>query len=70
MMAKKVKLLLVERDMTLTELAEKLGKTVQNISAKLRRDNLSEKELREIASCCDATFQVSFILNDSGKEVK
>lgn len=42
-MAKIVKTLLLERDMTLTDLAGKLGKTVQNMSAKLRRDNLSEK---------------------------
>ena len=35
-MAKIVKTLLLERDMTLTDLAGKLGKTVQNMSAKLR----------------------------------
>ena len=69
-MAKSVKVLLLERGMTMTELAEKLGKTVQNISAKLRRDNLSEKELRDIAKACDATFTGGFVLNDTGKEIK
>lgn len=69
-MAKVVKTLLLERDMNMTELAEKLGKTPQNISAKLRRDNLSENELHEIAKACDATFSGCFTLNDTGKEIK
>jgi len=69
-MAKLVKFLLLERDMKMTDLAEKLGKTPQNISAKLQRDNLSENELREIAEICNATFQGSFILNDTKKEIK
>ena len=69
-MAKLVKTLLIERDMTMTDLADKLGKTVQNMSAKLRRDNLSENELQDIAKACDATFTGSFVLNDTGKEIK
>ncbi len=69
-MAKVVKALLLERDMTLTDLASKLGKTVQNMSAKLRRDNLSENELQDIAKACDATYVGSFVLNDSKKEIK
>lgn len=69
-MAKLVKTLLIERDMTMTDMAKKLGTSVQNISGKLRRDNLSEKELQDIADACDATFSGSFILNDTGKEIK
>lgn len=69
-MAKLVKILLVERDMTMTDLADRLGKTVQNMSAKLRRDNLSENELQNIAKACDATFTGSFVLNDTGKVIK
>ncbi len=69
-MAKLVKTLLIERDMTMTDMAKKLGTSVQNISGKLRRDNLSEKELQDIADACDATFSGSFILNDSGKKIK
>ena len=69
-MAKIVKTLLLERDMTLTDLAGKLGKTVQNMSAKLRRDNLSDTELQDIANACNATFVGGFILNDTKKEIK
>ncbi len=69
-MAKLVKVLLLEHDMTMTELPGRLGKTVQNMSAKLHRDSLSENELRNIARACDATFTGSFVLNDTGKEIK
>lgn len=69
-MAKLVNLLLIERDMKKKDLAEKLGTSLSNISAKLHRDNMSEKELQDIAKACDATFSGSFILNDSGKEIK
>ena len=69
-MAKVIRILLLERDMTMTDLANRLGKTVQNLSAKLRRDNLSESELLDIAKARDATFCGSFVLNDTGKEIK
>jgi len=69
-MAKLINFLLVERNIGKKELAEKLGTTPSNISGKLRRDNFSEKELQDIASVCNATFSGSFILNDTGKEIK
>lgn len=69
-MAKLVKFLLIERNMTLTDLAHKMSKSPQNMSAKLRRDNLSENELQEIAEACNATFAGSFVLKDTGKEIK
>ncbi len=69
-MAKVVKALLVEREMTLTDLAGKLGTSVQNMSAKMRRDNLSENELRKIAEACNAQFEAGFVLNDTGKQIK
>ena len=69
-MAKTVKILLLERDMTITDLANRLGKTVQNMSAKLRRDNLSENELQDIAAACGAKFFGGFVIDDTGKEIK
>ncbi len=70
MMAKLVNLLLIERGMKKKDLAEKLGTSLSNVSAKLRRDNMSEQELQDIAKACDATFSGRFILNESGKEIK
>lgn len=48
-MALKIKIILLERNMTIKELAEKLGTSGNNLSNKLRNDNFKEKELRQIA---------------------
>lgn len=69
-MAKQVKLLLVERNMKKKDLSEKLGTSLSSLSRKLSRDNLTEKDLQEIAKACDATFVGGFVLNDTGKEIK
>ena len=68
-MATKVKMLLAARNMNIKDLAEKLGTTNQNVTAKLRRDNLSENDLQKIAKACNATFEGTFTLNDTGKEI-
>ncbi|MCI8422612.1 MAG: transcriptional regulator [Lawsonibacter sp.] len=70
-MAVKVRMLLAARSMTIRELAMKMDKptTEQNISQKLRRDNLTEKDLTAIAKACGATFEGSFILDDTGKVI-
>lgn len=68
-MTTKVKMLLVARDMNIKDLAEILGTTNQNVTAKLRRDNLSESDLHKIAKACNATFEGTFTLNDTGKEI-
>lgn len=70
-LAIKIKMLLAAREMTLQDLANQITPktSVQNISQKLKRDNFSEKELQAIAKACNATFEASFILNDTGKEI-
>lgn len=68
-MAVKVKMLLAAKGMTLTELAAKMDPPTvqQNIGAKLKRNNLSEKDLRSIARACGAQFEGFFILDDGTK---
>ena len=70
-MAIKVKMLLAAREMTISDLADKLEPSTsrQNITSKLKRDNLNERDLKEIAEACNATFEGSFILNDTGKTI-
>ena len=67
--AKKIKLLLVERDMTMTDLAEKLNTGKSNLSQKMQRDNFSEKELKEIAEVLNCDYNIIFIMNDTGKQI-
>lgn len=66
-MAKKIRTVLLERDMTIKELAEKMGTNGNNLSNKLARDNFSEKELREIAEALDCDYDGIFTLRDSGR---
>jgi hypothetical protein len=36
---------------------------------KLKRDNLTESDLQQIAKACDASFEGVFTLNDTGKQI-
>jgi DNA-binding Xre family transcriptional regulator len=68
MMAKKIKMLMVERDVNITQLAEKIGTSQPNLSNKLKRDNFSERELDEIAEALNVKFVGRFVLED-GREI-
>lgn len=68
-MTMKIKIALLKRNMTITELARQLNCTPQNLSGKLRRDNFSEKELQEIGNILNCRFEGKFILNDTGEEI-
>lgn len=71
-MAVKVRMLMAARGYNLTELAKRLDPpiTPQSLGQKLKKDNLSEKDLTAIAAACDATYEGTFILNDSGKTIR
>lgn len=58
MFTKLLKIKLVELDMTAKELALKLGTTQQNLSAKMKRDNFSEKEMSQIANALNLNLQI------------
>lgn len=68
-MATKIRIALIERNMKIKDLATALGCTPGNLSNKLRRDNLSENELQEIANALNCDFEANFILRDSGKKI-
>lgn len=68
-MAMKIRILLLEKKMTIKELAEKMGTNGSNLSNKLSRDNFSEKELLQIAEALDCDFDAAFIMRDTGKRV-
>ena len=68
-MGEKIKIMMGRRGSTLTQLAETLGTTRQNLSNKLSRDNFSEKELLAIAEALGCTYEAKFIMKDTGEEV-
>lgn len=69
MMTEKIRILMIKKNISVKELASRLGCTSQNLSGKFRRDNFSEKELQEIASAMDCSFEGRFVRNDTGEEV-
>ncbi|GKV69869.1 hypothetical protein NCCP2716_23670 [Sporosarcina sp. NCCP-2716] len=66
-MAKKIKLLMVEREVTASKLAEMIGTSQSNLSNKLKRDNFSENELKDIAESLGAKYEAHFVLEDGRK---
>ena len=68
-MGEKIKIVLKRRNITTTELAEKIGTSRQNLTNKFKRDNFSEKEILQIAQALHCTFEGTLILNDSGEVI-
>lgn len=66
-MTEKIKILLIKKNMTVTDLAKKLNVTPQNIYNKFKRDNFSVRELQVIAKVLDVEFDYGFILKDGTK---
>ena len=55
--------------MTLAQLAEKNGRSRQNMSNKMSRDNFTEKELRTIAEALNCTYNAHFVTNDTHETI-
>lgn len=68
-MAEKVRILLVKRKITVTDLAKRLRMSQSNLSNKLSRDNFNEKELQEIAEALNCDLDIGFTLRDTGEQV-
>jgi hypothetical protein len=69
-MTEKIRLLLVkEGNISEAELARRLGQSSANFYHKMKRDNFSEKELREIAEVLDCGLKMNFIRNKTGEEI-
>lgn len=68
-MTLKIKMILLERNMTIKQLSKKLGYKGNNLYNKLDRDNFSEKDLHAIANALDCDYDGIFTFRDSGKQV-
>lgn len=63
-MSEKIKILLIKKDMTAVQLADLLNTKPQNLYNKFKRDNFSEKELKEIADALDVKYEGFFFLGN------
>ena len=65
--SEQIKVLCVRSDISLAELARRLGKSPQAFSAKLKRESFTVEELEIIADAVDAKFLRSFELSTGEK---
>lgn len=63
----KIRILLKRKNLTVTELSEKIGTTRQNLTNKLARNNFNENDLKLIASALNCTINITFQDVDSGE---
>lgn len=63
-MSKKIKQLLIEKEVTITQLSTLLNTKPQNLTNKLARDNFTEKDLQEIARVLNCKYKANFIIED------
>ena len=69
-MSEKIRILLIKKgNLSITELARKLNTTPQNLSAKMKRDNFSVNELKQIAEVLDCDYKSNFIIKETGEEI-
>lgn len=67
--AERIKIVLRRRKMSIGDLAELIGTSRQNLSNKFSRDNLTEKDIQMIATALDCTYDISFVMNDTGERI-
>ena len=58
-----------QKNISVSELARRLGQSPQNFGKKLKRETITLEELKAIADVMDVKFEQSVILSD-GKEIK
>lgn len=64
-----IKELCNKKNISVSELARRIGQTPQNFSKKLKRDTVTLEELKQIADVMDITFEQSFIF-PNGDEIR
>lgn len=64
MFAEKVEIALIKTNMTKTELANKLDTSVQNIHKRIKQDNMTEKQMQEIATALSGELVLKLKIGD------
>lgn len=63
----KIKVVLGRKGMSVSDLAEKLGQSRQNLNVKIKKDNFTEQDMRKIANILEVKFEGFFFLDDGTK---
>lgn len=66
-MTEKIKILLIKKGMTASQLAKSIGTSQPNLSKKMKNDNFSESDLKEIAEALEVKYEGFFFLENGDK---
>ncbi len=68
LISEQIRILCIRSDISVAELARRLGTTPQNFSAKMKRESFTVSDLDQIAQVVECKFIRKFIL-ENGEEV-
>ena len=69
-MVQAIRIALVKRgNISEAELARRVGVSPQNFNNKMKRDNFTETDLREIADALGLCLEISFIDPETGEKI-
>mgnify|MGYP000096691159 FL=1 len=67
-MTEQIRIMLVKSgNISESELARRLGISPQNLHNKMKRDNFTESDLREIANALNCNLRIQFISKETGE---
>jgi DNA-binding Xre family transcriptional regulator len=66
--SEQIKVLCVRNNISVSELARRIGTTPQNFNSKLKRESFTIADLEEIALRVDCSFERNFVL-ESGEKI-
>lgn len=67
--AEKIRIIAKRRHIKLSEIADALNMTRQNLNGKLNRDTFTPEELNIICELLNCTHEEYFTLNDTGERI-
>lgn len=62
--SEQIKILCVRSNISVSELARRVGTSPQNFNAKLKRESFTISDLEQIAEATDSSFERRFVLNN------
>ena len=65
--SEQIKVLCVRSDISVAELARRIGTTPQNFNGKMKRESFNIAELEDIAGAVNSSFERKFVLKNGEK---
>ncbi len=65
--SEQIKVLCVRSDISVAELARRIGTTPQNFNGKMKRESFTIAELESIADAVNSSFERKFVLKNGEK---